>query len=255
MPARHYSSVPDLRNSNSSCCGPELQKCNSKIKEVKSAFSVNIISNNTLPLTSEETSPEPTARLSSSLESLASLNLTNSPECSSSESVHTVSYRCKQQGVPYKLILEKNLTPPVSYKPKILDPNWTLLKNEVKRQHLMSEILQKVQIKKKRSLFLTSKLRNPSFTKEWCSHSRNSSRKKEMGVSSVLLLRGSRRNAASLNDLLVIATQARLDPRPSRGHSGTTRDLGTTIDPGTTSDRAHRTRSTLPLSDLLSERM
>lgn len=96
---------------------------------------------------------------------------------------------------------------------------------------------------------------NPSFTKEWCSHSRNSSRKKEMGVSSVLLLRGSRRNAASLNDLLVIATQARLDPRPSRGHSGTTRDLGTTIDPGTTSDRAHRTRSTLPLSDLLSERM
>ncbi|ERE68117.1 tubulin polyglutamylase TTLL13 [Cricetulus griseus] len=173
------------------------------------------------PLTSEETSPEPTARLSSSLESLASLNLTNSPECSSSESVHTVSYRCKQQGVPYKLILEKNLTPPVSYKPKILDPNWTLLKNEVKRQHLMSEILQKVQIKKKRSLFLTSKLRNPSFTKEWCSHSRNSSRKKEMGVSSVLLLRGSRRNAASLNDLLVIATQARLDPRPSRGHSAT----------------------------------
>lgn len=77
---------------------------------------------------------------------------------------------------------------------------------------------------------------NLSMPKEWCSYRNGSGRKREMDVSSVLLLQGSHSHAKSLNDLLVVATQARLDPRPSRSHSGTTRDPGTTKDPGTTRD-------------------
>ncbi|CAH6775964.1 Ttll6 [Phodopus roborovskii] len=184
------------------------------------------------PLTSEETSPEPTAQLSTSLESLASLSLTTSPECSSPDSIQTASYRCKQQRAPYRLIQEKKSKPPMSSKPRNLDPSWTLLKNEVKRQYLMSEILQKVQMKK-HALFPAPKSRNPSLPKEWCSHSYNPVRKREMGVPSVLFLQGSHSHAQSLDDLLIVATQARLDPRPIRGHSGTPRDPGTTSDPGT----------------------
>lgn len=69
----------------------------------------------------------------------------------------------------------------------------------------------------------------PSLSKERCPYSRSSGRKKEMNaVPSVFVLRASRSPVESLNDLLVVATQARLDPRPSRGHSGTaTRDSGT----------------------------
>lgn len=74
---------------------------------------------------------------------------------------------------------------------------------------------------------------NLSLSKEWCSYRHGSGMKREMDVSSVLLLQGSHSHAKSLNDLLVVATQARLDPRPSRSHSGTTRDPGTTKDPGT----------------------
>lgn len=40
--ARNYSSVPDLRSANPSCSEPEFHIPNSKIKEVKSAFLVNI---------------------------------------------------------------------------------------------------------------------------------------------------------------------------------------------------------------------
>ncbi|KAH0501116.1 Tubulin polyglutamylase TTLL6 [Microtus ochrogaster] len=218
MSARHYSSVPDLRSSNPTSSGTELRKCNSTIKEVKSADSVNVVSNG-LPLTPVETSPEPTAQLSTSLESLASLSLTSSPECSSSESVQTVSWKGKQRRAPQKLVQEKKSKPPVSSKPRSLDVSLTLIKNEVRRQHLMSEILQKVQMKKRRSLFPAPKSQNLSLPKEWCSHSHSSGRKREMDVPSVLLLQGSHSHAKSLNDLLVVATQARLDPRPSRSHS------------------------------------
>nr|XP_038943645.1 tubulin polyglutamylase TTLL6 isoform X2 [Rattus norvegicus]XP_038943646.1 tubulin polyglutamylase TTLL6 isoform X2 [Rattus norvegicus] len=42
--ARNYSSVPDLRSSNPSYSELEFHMANSKVKEVKSAFSVNIVS-------------------------------------------------------------------------------------------------------------------------------------------------------------------------------------------------------------------
>ncbi|XP_036054208.1 tubulin polyglutamylase TTLL6 [Onychomys torridus] len=248
--ARHYSSVPDLRSSNPNCLGTEFRKSNSKVKEVKSAFAMNIISS-TLPLTSVETSPEPTSRLSTSLESLASLSLTSSPECSSPESVRMLC-KCKQQKqqqqqqqqqqqIFHTLTQEIRSRPPTSSKPKSLDQRWTLLKNEVRRQHLMSEIMQKVQMKKKRYLFPAPNGQtddvndlafpeNPSLSKKCCHYNHSFGRKREMDVSSVLLLQGSHSHAEPLNDLLVVATQARLDPRPSRNHSSTTRDPGTTRD-------------------------
>nr|XP_042138620.1 tubulin polyglutamylase TTLL6 isoform X2 [Peromyscus maniculatus bairdii] len=274
--ARHYSSVPDLRSSNPNCLGTEFRKSNSKVKEVKSAFAMNVISNTAavavhshgsrnssvggarfrlkfpekgssslpdgcwqaLPLTSVETSPEPTSRLSTSLESLASLSLTSSPDCSSPESVQML-YKYKQQQIFHKLTQEKRSKLPTSSKPKSLDQKWTLLKNEVRRQHLMSEIMQKVQMKKKRYLFPAPKSQNPSLSKDCCLHSHGFGRKKEMDVSSVLLLQGSHGHTEPLNDLLVVATQARLDPRPSRNHSIPTRDPDTTRDPGTTRDPKH----------------
>ncbi|CAO2644992.1 Tubulin polyglutamylase TTLL6 [Lemmus lemmus] len=224
MSAKPYSSVPDLRSSNLNCSGTELHKSNSKIKEVKSAFSVNVVSNGQ-PLTPVETSPESTAQLSASLESLASLSLTSSPECSSLESVHMTSWKGNQQWASQKLTQEKKAKPPVSSKLRSPDVSLTLMKNEVRRQHLVSEILQKVQMKRKRYLFPAPKSQNLSLPKEW-RHS--SGRKREMDVSSVLLLQGSHSHAKSLNGLLVVATQARLDPRPSRSHSSsTTRDPGT----------------------------
>lgn len=236
--ARHYSSVPDLRSSNPNCLGTEFRKSNSKVKEVKSAFAMNVISNAAAPLTSVETSPEPTSRLSTSLESLASLSLTSSPDCSSPESVQML-YKYKQQQIFHKLTQEKRSKLPTSSKPKSLDQKWTLLKNEVRRQHLMSEIMQKVQMKKKRYLFPAPKSQNPSLSKDCCLHSHGFGRKKEMDVSSVLLLQGSHGHTEPLNDLLVVATQARLDPRPSRNHSIPTRDPDTTRDPGTTRDPKH----------------
>lgn len=135
----------------------------------ESSTSCNLISGCFLfqPLTPVETSPEPIAQLSTSLESLASLSLTSSPECSSSESDHTASWKDRQQKAPQKPVQEKKSKPPVSSKPRGLDMSLTLIKNEVRRQHLMSEILQKVQMKKKRSLFPTPKSREcwsvPSF--------------------------------------------------------------------------------------------
>lgn len=154
--ARHYNSVPDLRSSNLNCFEMEPCKSSSKIKEVKSAFAVNIYSS-TQPLTSVETSPESITQLSTSLESLASLSLTISPECSSPESISPASYKYKLQKTSPRFIEGKSSKPSVSMKPRSfsrsLNPNWTSLKNDIKKQHLMSELLQKVQMRKKHSLY------------------------------------------------------------------------------------------------------
>ncbi|XP_052052542.1 tubulin polyglutamylase TTLL6 [Apodemus sylvaticus] len=231
--ARNYNSVPDLRSSNPSCSELEFHMANSKIKEVKSALSVSIVSS-PQHISSVETSPDATAPISTSLESLASMSLSTSPECSSPESIHMVSYTRKPQKASHKLIQEKRSKPLMFSKSRQLDLNCSLMKNDIKRQYLMSEILQKVQMKKKRPLFPTPKVRSsslskyPSLSKERCAHSRSSGRKKVLAAPSVVVLQASHRHVESLNDLLVVATQARLDPRPSRSHSGTTttRDAG-----------------------------
>ncbi|XP_017654908.1 tubulin polyglutamylase TTLL6 [Nannospalax galili] len=237
--ARHYNYVPDLKSSNLNCFRMEPRKSVSKIKEVKSGFALNIYSS-TQPLTSIETSPEPITRLATFLDSLASLSLTASPECSNPESISLVSYKYRLQKTSQKFAWEKTAKLSVSTKPRSfsqsLNRNWSSLKNDMKRQHLMSELLQKVQMRKKHSLFpapyipkplLSDQSQNPSLPQEWCSHSRSSIKMRQLDVSSLLLLQSSHSHADSLSDLLVVATQARLDPRPGRSHSGATRDPGT----------------------------
>lgn len=262
--ARNYSSVPDLRSSNPSYSELEFHMANSKVKEVKSAFSVNIVSSaqptaepseqlskvfgycsqsqvkktlsdaefadhlsTSKPITPVETSPDATAPISTSLESLAS-SLSTTPECSSPESIHMASYNHKQQKASNKPTQEKKSKPLMFSKSRQLDLNCTSMKNDIKKQYLMSEILQKVQMKKKRPLFPVPKTQYPSLSKERYPHGRSSGRKKGMEAHSVVILQSSHSHAESLNDLLVVATQARLDPRPSRSHSGTTtRDSGT----------------------------
>lgn len=151
------------------------------------------------------------------------MSITSSADCSSPECVHMLSFRCKQQKASHRLMQEKKPRPPICSKPRHLGPNWTLLKNDMKRQYLLSDILQNVQMKKKRSLFPAPKSQNLSLSREWCSRIRSSNKKKGMDTTSVVFLHGSHNHAQSLSDLLVVATQARLDPRPTRSHSGTTR--------------------------------
>ncbi|KAM8944010.1 tubulin polyglutamylase TTLL6 isoform 2-T4 [Lycaon pictus] len=164
--ARRYTSVPDLRHS-SLLCGPglELSKPISRIKEVKSASAVNILT-------------------------------------------HTVTFLGS------------------------LNRKRTSLKNDRRKQHLMSELFTKVQPREKLSLFpayynpklmLNSKSQNRSPPWEGYFSSRSSGEKKQLRVSSVLLLNDPPSPDVSLNDLLVVATPARLDPRPGRSHSGAMR--------------------------------
>lgn len=112
-------------------------------------------------VTSAETSPDATVPISTSLESLASMSLSTSPECSSpeSENIRMVSYNRKHQKASHKPIQEKKAKPLMFSKSRQLDLNCTSMKNDIKKQYLMSEILQKVQIKKKRPLFPTPKSR------------------------------------------------------------------------------------------------
>lgn len=65
---------------------------------------------------------------------------------------------------------------------------------------------------------------NLSLPRECCFCGRSSGEKKELDVPSLLLLQNSHSHAVSLNDLLVVATAARLDPRPGRSHTGAARD-------------------------------
>lgn len=66
---------------------------------------------------------------------------------------------------------------------------------------------------------------HPSLTQECYFHRRSSGKKRQLDVSSLLLLQSSHGQDVSPNDLLVVATPARLDPRPGRSHTGAMRDL------------------------------
>uniref|UniRef100_A0A8C5K8C9 Tubulin tyrosine ligase-like family, member 6 n=1 Tax=Jaculus jaculus TaxID=51337 RepID=A0A8C5K8C9_JACJA len=223
-PVRHYRSVPDLRSSSLDSLGIELCKASSQVKEVKSAFAMNIL-DSTMPSSSVETPSECATRISTSLESLTNLSLTTSPELDSPDSVRMVSSMCKQPKTPQKFVQEKTSKSSMSVKPQNfshhLDPSWALLKSNMRRQHLMSELLYKIQMRRKASLFRPLQSQNPLLSRECCSHSRHSlDKKRPLDIPSLLLLKSRHNHVNSLNDLRVVATQARLDPRPSRSHSG-----------------------------------
>ncbi|XP_058415343.1 tubulin polyglutamylase TTLL6 [Diceros bicornis minor] len=235
--ARHHIFVPVLRDSSLvSCPRRELSKPISGIKEAKFASTMNIFPG-TVPLTSVETSPESTTQVSDSPESLPSVTMTTSSECSSPEMDRVVSFKCKQHQIPQHLIQEKisNISLPTKSQSLLesLNPRWTLLKNDTKKQHLMSELFTKIQLREKLSLFparynpklvLSNQSKNPSLTQEAYFHGQTSDNKRQPDVPSLLLLQSSHSQDVSLHDLLVVATPARLDPRPGRSHPGAMRD-------------------------------
>lgn len=103
-------------------------------------------------LTSLETS-ETCTQFSDSPESL--LSVPNSPECSSPEMDRAISFKCKQQQTPHRLSQDKisKVSLPTKSQRYSLNPRWTWLKNNMKKQHLMSELFTKVQLRDKLSLF------------------------------------------------------------------------------------------------------
>lgn len=207
--ARLYRSVPNLRNSSLLCCSRLI----SRIKEVKSASAVNIFTG-TLPLSSVETSPESSTQVSDSPESLLSMTVTTSFECRSPELNRMVSAKCEQQQIPQHLIQQKRskIFLPTKSQHFLGNPNpsSTSLKN---KQHLLSELFTKVQLKE----FLFP----DNFS---LSRSRSSGEKRPLDMPSLLHLQSSHSNDVSLRDLLVVATPARLDPRPGRSYTGAMKD-------------------------------
>ncbi|KAM5309172.1 tubulin polyglutamylase TTLL6 isoform 1-T2 [Glossophaga mutica] len=234
--ARQCSSVPDLRNSRFlSCSGMELSKPVFRIKEAKSASAVNIFTG-TVPLTSVETS-EPTAQVSDSPESLLSTIMTVSSECSSPEMDRVVSFTCEKQQIAENFLQEKISRISLPTKPQRflgnLNPRWALLKNNLKKRHLMSELLTKAQLREKLSLspalynsklVLSNQSQNSSSPPECYFHSQSSGGKRPLDVSSLLLLKNPHSRNVSVRDLVVVATSAPLGPRPSRRYTDAMRD-------------------------------
>ncbi|XP_045382219.1 tubulin polyglutamylase TTLL6 [Lemur catta] len=236
--ARQYRSVPNLRNSSLSCSRLEFGKPNPQIKEAKSATAVNICTG-IMPLTSVETSPESTTQISASPKSLQAWSTSASSECSSPEIDGMVSFKHNQQQISQQCIQEK--IPKTSLSTKSLsfsgrlNPSWVSLKNDMKKQQLMSELFTNVHPRRKLSVFpahydtklvASNQSQNSSLPMDCYFHSHSSGEKRQLDVPSLLLLQSPQSYNVSLNDLLV-ATPARLDPRPSRSHTGAVRDLRT----------------------------
>lgn len=231
--ARHYCSLPDLRNSSLfSCSGLDLSKPISRIREAKCASIVNILPSPVL-FSSLETS-EACTQLSDSPESPL-LSTTNSPECSSPETDRAVSLKCKQQQAPLYLFQEKISKISLPAKPQrySLNPRWTWLKNNARKQHLMSELFTRVHLREKLSLFPASynpklavqnQSQNFSLPQKCYLRSQSSHEKRPLDMPSLLFLKKTHRRDVSLRDLLVVATSARLDPRPDRRRLGAMRD-------------------------------
>ncbi|XP_037666296.1 tubulin polyglutamylase TTLL6 isoform X2 [Choloepus didactylus] len=236
-PARRFGSVPDLRNSGLFSYGLELGK--PSFQGAKSA-SAGSISASTAPFTSVGTTQLNTTKALPSPESQPKLTMTISSECSSPELGRMVSFQDKKQQIPQHLIQEKILKPSL---PKNFQSFWgtvnsnlTLVKQDKhQKQHLVSEIFTKLQLKRKLSLFpvrynskiffKSNQTQNPSLPRQWYFRTRSSAEKRKLNVSSLLLLPSPHSQDVSLNDLLVVATPARLDPRPGRSYTGAMRDL------------------------------
>ncbi|XP_030150654.1 tubulin polyglutamylase TTLL6 isoform X3 [Lynx canadensis] len=234
-PARRHTSAPDLRHSSLlGCPGLELGNPLSRIKEVKSASAVNTFTS-TEPLTSVETSPDSTTQDSDSPESLPSMTAKTSPECSSPK---TVSLKYRQHHVSQHLLQGKisKISLPTNSQSFLgnLNQSWASPKSDARKQSLMSELFTKVPLREKLSLFpahdnpklvLSNKSQNHSLPWECCWGGQSSGRKRRLHVSSLVLLHDRPSYNVSLKDLLVVATPARLDPRPGRSHGGSVHSL------------------------------
>ncbi|KAF6097973.1 tubulin tyrosine ligase like 6 [Phyllostomus discolor] len=227
--SRHCSSVPDLRNASFlGCPGLEPGKPILTVKEAKSASAVNIFAG-TVPLTSAETS-ESTPRVSDSPESLLSTIMTISSERSSPEVGRVVSFTCKKQQIAEHFLQEKisKVSLPAKSSQHFLghlNPRWALLKNNLKKRHLMSEILTKAQLRETFSLapalyssklLLSNQSQNSPLPPEYYFHGQSSGGKRPLDLSSLFLLKNAHSRDVSVRDLVVVATSAPLGPRPGR---------------------------------------
>ncbi|XP_042770312.1 tubulin polyglutamylase TTLL6 isoform X2 [Panthera leo] len=231
-PARRHTSAPDLRHSSLlGCPGLELGNPLSRNKEVKSASAMNIFTS-TEPLTSVETSPDSTTQDSDSPESLPSMTAKTSSECSSPKTDKAV-LKYRQHHISQHLLQGKisKISLPTNSQSFLgnLNQSWALLKSDTRKQSLMSELLTRVPLREKLSLFpaqdnpklvLSNKSQNHSLPWECCWGGQSSGRKRRLHVSSLVLLHHRPSYNVSLKDLLVVATPARLDPRPGRSHGG-----------------------------------
>nr|XP_024645691.1 tubulin polyglutamylase TTLL6 isoform X1 [Macaca nemestrina] len=233
--ARPSSSVPDLRNISLSSSELEPSKPNFSVKEAKSASAVNVFAG-TVHLTSVETAPESTIQVSISPKSPPTLAVTTSSEYSGPKMDRMVSFKCKKQQTPPQLIQKEMLKPLLPTKPKSFwgspNTNWSLLKSDMKKPQLLSELLTKLQLRGKLSFFpahynpklgMNSLSQNASLPGECHSCSDSSGEKRQLDMPS-LLLQGPQSYNVTLRDLLVITTPARLDPRPCRSHTNAMRD-------------------------------
>uniref|UniRef100_A0A8C9DC26 Tubulin tyrosine ligase like 6 n=1 Tax=Panthera leo TaxID=9689 RepID=A0A8C9DC26_PANLE len=213
-PARRHTSAPDLRHSSLlGCPGLELGNPLSRNKEVKSASAMNIFTS-TEPLTSVETSPDSTTQDSDSPESLPSMTAKTSSECSSPKTDKAV-LKYRQHHISQHLLQGKisKISLPTNSQSFLgnLNQSWALLKSDTRKQSLMSELLTRVPLREKLSLF-------PPDAQP--TEPPSSGRKRRLHVSSLVLLHHRPSYNVSLKDLLVVATPARLDPRPGRSHGG-----------------------------------
>ncbi|XP_058559588.1 tubulin polyglutamylase TTLL6 [Neofelis nebulosa] len=236
-PARRHTSAPDLRHSSLlGCPGLELGNPLSRIKEVKSASAVNIFTS-TEPLTSVGTSPDSTTQDSDSPESLPSMTAKTSSECSSPKTDKAV-LKYRQHHISQHLLQGKisKISLPTNSQSFLgnLNQSWASLKSDTRKQSLMSELFTRVPLREKLSLFpaqdnpklvLSNKSQNHSLPWECCWGGQSSGRKRRLHVSSLVLLHHRPSYNVSLKDLLVVATPARLDPRPGRSHGGSVQSL------------------------------
>ncbi|KAF0875161.1 TTLL6 polyglutamylase, partial [Crocuta crocuta] len=237
LSARQYTSVPDLTHSSLlGCPGLELSDALSRIKEAKSASAVNIFTDDA-PVTSVETSPDSSTRGSDSPEPLPSMIPKTSSEHSSPEADKAVSSKYEHHGISQPLLqgnMSKSSLPTTSQSfLGGLNQSWASLKIDTRKQYPMSELLTKVHLRRKLSLFpahcnpklvLSNKSQNQSLPGECCVGGRNSGGNRRLRLSSLLVVRDPPSQDVSLKDLLVVATPARLDPRPGRSHRAATRD-------------------------------
>ncbi|KAF3816818.1 hypothetical protein GH733_014166 [Mirounga leonina] len=212
--------------------GKSMKSCRQKPQQKHQAATLTFKQ----PLTSLETCPDPATQVSDSPESLPSgTGITSSG--SSSPEVDTVVFKYKQHPLPQDLIQGKvsKISLPTKSQSFLgsLKPSWTAPQNETTKQPLMSELFTKVPLSEKLALFpayynpkLGPNHKSQTRCLPWeCScSSRSSGEKRQLRLSSVLLLHGPPSRDVSPSDLLVVATPARLDPRPSRSHSSAARD-------------------------------
>ncbi|XP_054988764.1 tubulin polyglutamylase TTLL6 [Sorex araneus] len=218
---------------------PPLRPCsyipsqtNSSLLSVGSSpASVGTALTSTSSLTSVEAFPELTRQGSGSSESLRSLNITSSSECSSPETCRSASFKCKGQYLSQPKILP--VAPPFQPRRDLgcWKQGWLSLPKDKQPQCLASSLSPKIPVRENWFSGIPAHNPNPVLGSQSqmrlvphehhpCSRS---SGEKSQGLT--YSWQDSPSPEVSMKELLVVARQARLAPRPSKNPVGTLRTL------------------------------